>query len=138
MLIRSCLNLWIVALLLSAPLLADAEERGGEPNKSKYDSYIVLMDLKPAIAYDGDVKGFKATKAPSGKKFNPNSARAREYAKMLTEEHDELLEATGIGKRQKVHDYTMSVNGFSARMTHEQAKALHSHQFVILCLHSCM
>lgn len=122
---------WVLVLSLAGSLSANAVERDARVQKSNYDSYIVVMDLSPAIIYDGDVQGYEATKPRKGKKINPNSAHVRKYTKMLTAEHDELLRAAGISANKKLNDYSVAINGFSARMTHEQAMALQLNKKVI-------
>lgn len=89
--------------------------------KGKYDSYIVLMELDPVISYEGGVGKFKATKPGKGQKINPKSAHVRKYSKHLRESHDKILAAAGISAGAKLHDYTVALNGFAAKITHEQA-----------------
>lgn len=85
-------------------------------------SYIVMFDADPAIAYDGKVKGLKATKPASGKKLNQNSAAVKKYSAHLVATHDEALAAVGVSS--KFYDYTISFNGAAALMTGAQAAQL--------------
>ena len=50
----------LAALSLSATALADGAS--ATVPKSEYDSYIVIMAQDPAIAYEGGIKGYQATK----------------------------------------------------------------------------
>ena len=73
--------------------------------------YIVMMVEDPAIAYEGDIKGLKATKPAKGKKYNPNSAASRAYeAHLLNGQADALAAVDG----DAVYNYTVSFNGFAA------------------------
>ena len=89
--------------------------------KGEYDSYIVVMELDPAVAYKGEIKKYPATKPGKGKKINPNSALVKKYTKFLNKSHDEILSAAGVNASAKLHDYNIALNGFAAQMTHEQA-----------------
>ena len=41
------------------------------------DIYIVQLEGDPVLAYDGGIRGYKATKPGKGKKINPNSAHVK-------------------------------------------------------------
>ena len=45
--------------------------------------YIIVMAQEPAIAYEGDIQGYLATKPGKGGKINPNSAHVRKYSQFL-------------------------------------------------------
>jgi hypothetical protein len=66
-----------------------------------HDIYIVTMAADPAIAYEGDLKGYTATKPGKGKKINPNSAHVRKYVGHLSRSHDDALKAAGVKKQQQ-------------------------------------
>lgn len=97
-------------------------------------SYIVVMIEEPAIAYEGDVAGLPATKPGRGGKINPNSAHVQKYEKFLEERHEESLEEAGADVSQKVHDYTISLNGYSALLTEAQANAIKNQDGVTLVM----
>ncbi|MEZ4661541.1 MAG: S8 family serine peptidase [Caldilineaceae bacterium] len=84
-------------------------------------SYIVIMDLKPMIAYEGDVPGYALTKPAKGGKMNPNSREAQRYAQFLQQSHDNVLRAVGASADSKVNEYFYALNGFSATLTANQA-----------------
>jgi len=83
--------------------------------------YIVRMTGQPVSAYDGEVKGLKATKPAKGKKINPNGAAVVKYVDYLTARHDEAVAKVG-GK--KLQDYVYVYNGFSAKLSTKQAAAM--------------
>lgn len=97
---------------------------GKQVQKGEYNSYIVVMELDPAIAYKGDIKKYPATKPGKGKKINPNSAHVKKYAQFLNKSHDDTLTAAGLSVGAKLHDYTIALNGFAAQMTHAQANKI--------------
>ena len=92
--------------------------------QSDVQSYIVVMELDPIIAYEGGVENYKATKPGKGNKVNPNSAHVRKYQNFLKQNQRESIEAAGANASQQVHSFTMALNGYSALLTEEQAKAI--------------
>ena len=89
----------------------------------KVDSwvYFVLMDLDPAIAYEGKIAGLSATKPTKGKKFNSKSAHVKQYRNFLKTKHDAVLNAVGVRKDKKIYDFSVALNGFVAQLTEAQA-----------------
>ena len=99
---------WVGVTLFSFNLSttpAQAESADATLAKSEYDSYIVLMEPAPAIQYEGDIKGYEATKPGKNKKVNPKSAHVRKYTKMLNRRHDEVLSRSGVSKHNYVGNY---------------------------------
>ena len=47
--------------------------------KAQEKAYVVWMAGDPVVAYDGGIKGLKATKPAKGKKLNPNSKAVIDY-----------------------------------------------------------
>ena len=90
----------------------------------KSDVYIVLMGADPVVAYTGGVPGLDATKPKKGKKINPKNAGVQKYSKYLKSQHNAALKAVGTDETVKVHDYTIALNGFAARLSDAQAKNL--------------
>ena len=86
--------------------------------------YIIQMIDDPVVAYEGGIKGLKKTKPAKGKKINPNSPHVIDYVGYLNAKHEEALSKVGGGK--KVYSYQYSFNGFSAKLSHGQAKKLQS------------
>jgi subtilisin family serine protease len=94
-------------------------------------SYIVLMDLAPAITYDGGVANIPATKPEKGQKINPRNDNVRRYQAHLEKTHDDSLGSVGASGQQKVNDYSIALNGYSALLTPAQAQALEGAKGVV-------
>jgi subtilisin family serine protease len=99
------------------------------PAKFKSSVYIVQMKGDPVATYDGDIRGFPATRPAPGKKLNPNSAAVRKYAAYLDSQHDAVINAIGAG--EKIYDYRYALHGFAAVMSEAQAAAARSHGDVV-------
>ena len=52
------------------------------------DIYIVQLAGAPVITYEGDIKGYKATKPGRGGKINRNSAHVKKYAAYLEDQQE--------------------------------------------------
>lgn len=100
--------------------------------------YVVIMAAAPVVAYDGDVAGLPATKPGKGEKVNPNSAHVKQYEKFLEREHNQALEAVGVSPSTKLHDYTISLNGFAVQLTPEQVDDMARQPGVALVLPDVM
>ncbi|ROS00154.1 subtilisin family serine protease [Sinobacterium caligoides] len=119
-------------LLLATSALA-VQSDVAKVTKSPHGSYIVIMKLKPAISYDGNISGYKATKPTANQRFSTKSNAAQSYKNKLRKDHDEVLATYGL-KDKKVHDYSNAINGFSARMSYEQAKSIALNKKVAMVL----
>jgi subtilisin family serine protease len=84
--------------------------------------YIVIMNGAPAVAYEGDVKGYRATAPRDGQKINPNAADVVRYTTYLSGKHDAALASVGASK--KLYSYTFSLDAVAAPLTAAQANAL--------------
>jgi len=93
----------------------------GDIQESTNGIYIVQMIDNPVVAYEGDIKGLKATAPKNGQKIDPNSSNVVNYVTYLTSKHDKALAKAG---GQKVYDYVYSFNGFAAKLSLDQAKKL--------------
>lgn len=89
---------------------------------SKTDIYIVQMAQQPVAAYEGGIKGLRGTKPGKNKKLNPKDPAVIAYADYLLTQQDEALQRVGGGR--KVHSYKYAFNGFAAKLTGKQRKAL--------------
>ena len=107
-------------LLLLVSMLFAASLEAAEP----VDSYIVVMELDPAVAYDGDISGLAATQPAEGQDINPNSVQVIRYQNFLKNSHAASLKAAGASETQKVNEYTIALNGYSALLTADQAKEI--------------
>ncbi|MFZ7111693.1 MAG: S8 family peptidase [Desulfatiglandales bacterium] len=117
----------IMALVMIMPVAAKAA-------KAANDVYIVIMAADPAVAYKGGIEGLPPTKPGKGRKINPHSALVKKYQKFLEKEHNKALEAVGVRPAAKIHDYTISLNGFAAPMTKVQAAQMAKQPGVALVL----
>ncbi|MDX2418251.1 MAG: S8 family serine peptidase [Xanthomonadales bacterium] len=90
--------------------------------------YIVQMKDSPVIAYEGNVKGFKATKPGKGKKLNRNSAHVKKYSGFLERKQNRVAKSVGA---ERVYNYLYAINGFAARMTAADAEKLKANPDVL-------
>ena len=124
-----------LVVVSAGPILATADYTnatidGPRPAAPDHNVYIVTMAADPVIAYEGDIKGYGATKPGKGKKVNPRSANVRKYVGLLNQSHDDALKAVGANKNRKIHDYAMALNGFAAQLSESQAISLASQKNV--------
>mgnify|MGYP001822612066 CR=1 FL=1 len=128
--LRAALACAIVVVISGTPGAQAAEgavaaaAAGNTVERSPHGVYVAIMAADPVIAYEGDVKGYAATKPGKGKKINPNSARVKKYAKFLENGHREALAGAGGKSSDKLHDYKYAVNGFAAKLSYAKAKEL--------------
>ncbi len=126
--IRSRGALLAFAILAIVVFLVPAASIGATGQKS----YVVVMKADPAVAYDGGVPGIPATKPGKGKKINPNSAAVKKYDAHLKSQHNQSLQKVGAPTSDKVNDYTIALNGYSAILTDDQAAALSAQKDVAI------
>ena len=117
----------IIALLVMVfPASAKKDVFDTEGNNGKKagnpGTYIVQMAAAPVVAYEGGIKGLKATAPKNGQKIDPYSPEVTAYVGYLNASHDAALNSVGGGK--KIYDYNYSFNGFSAVLSPEQAAKL--------------
>ena len=121
--------LTLLCFLAVLPVETAAEPEANLPEKARFGvppaaengAYVVIMEGEPAISYEGGLVSFEATKPTKPKGFQPASAGVRAYANMLDEKHDRLLASAGIALTRKTSSYRLALNGFAARITHDQA-----------------
>ena len=92
--------------------------------KSATNTYIVRLAEMPVAAYDGEIKGYKATRPMKGRKLNPQSSDVKAYSGYLTSRHDDVLKS--VGGKSKLYSYKYAYNGFAATLTKKQADSLRS------------
>ena len=121
--ITAVVVLLIVVLAIAVPAFGapQGQEGNGSGKAASNSIYIVQMNDKPVVAYDGGVAGFAATKPASGQKINPNSAKVAKYAGYLKGTHDKALGQVG---GSKVYSYVYSYNGFAAKLSELQAEQM--------------
>ncbi|MBU6315494.1 MAG: S8 family serine peptidase [Acidobacteria bacterium] len=91
---------------------------------AKSGVYIVVMKGDPAVAYTGGIAGLRATKPAPGRKLDRRNVDVRKYAAHLEGEQNKALAAVGVPRAAKLTSYRFAANGFSAKLTTEQADAL--------------
>ena len=111
-----------VSLAISQSAVAALSDVVVEP--AEYGSYIVIMNQDPAAAYSGGLAGFAATKPTGNAKLATKSASVQNFTAMLKSGQTAAMNAVGVPASKVVHRYTYALNGFSALMSPEQAKAL--------------
>jgi subtilisin family serine protease len=116
---RVALSLTVLALLGAVVGPVNAAGSGGQYARGLY---IVRMADLPAVAYDGSIKGYKATRPAPGSKIDPFAPDVTKYVGYLKNQHDNALQRAGGGN--KLYDYSFSYNGFLARLSAGQAAAL--------------
>jgi subtilisin family serine protease len=113
----------LLAMLLPSQVLGASPQQAGA-KEAKFDKggvFIVEMTDAPVVAYEGGVKGLKATAPGKGKKIDPNGTDVVRYVGYLTGKHDAALAKAG---GTKLYDYVYAYNGFAARLTAAQANKL--------------
>ena len=115
-----------VAFSVTAPAFANSENGGGKKAGQQFNNgvYIVQMADDPVVAYNGGIKGLKATAPKNGQKIDPNSADVVNYVSYLNGKHNGAL--AKVGGANKLYDYSYSFNGFAAQLTADQAAKLSS------------
>ena len=109
-----------IALIPASPSIA-ASGKAGKPAPSN-SVYIVRMADAPAIAYDGKIKGYAATRPAKGRKINLDDANVGRYVAHLSAKHDSMLQKVGGGR--KLYSYGYAFNGFAAELSSAQADKL--------------
>jgi len=130
-----------VALAFAAPAFAQElqleestalqqlEGPASNQKKASTATYIVRLRENPVVAYDGDIKGLKATRPAKGKKLDPEAPDVVAYVSYLQARHDAVLAQHGGG--QKLQSYGYAFNGFAARLSSKQAQSLATNPAVV-------
>ena len=92
------------------------------------DIYIVQLRAEPIATYAGGVAGLRATAPAKGQKIARDAAEVKAYADHLRAQQDAVLNRVG---GEKIYSYTVTVNGFAAKLTAQQAEAMRAHDDVI-------
>lgn len=85
-------------------------------------TYIVQLKDEPAATYQGTTAGYAATQATPGAPFRPHAAAALAWNSYLRGKQLSVLSTVSGAK--PISQYDTVFNGFSARLTPAQAKAL--------------
>ncbi|MEZ2391263.1 S8 family serine peptidase [bacterium RCC_150] len=100
-----------------------------DPNSYKDGRYVVVLAEKPAATYDGGTPGYAATKPQPGKKLDVGKPEVKQYQAHLQQRHQDVAKQQNVSIR---HDYTTSINGFSATLSASQAVNLAKNPQVVL------
>jgi subtilisin family serine protease len=116
---------------LVVALCAVAVAATGATAAESAKSYIVVMEAAPAIAYEGGQPNLPATKPGKGNKINKNNTNVQKYRAHLEAKHDASLNSVGAGD-DKINDYSIALNGYSALLSEAQAAAVEQQKGVAL------
>ncbi len=103
------------AFAMSVPAVGaqNDAQMAGTPKQvvpSTNGSYIVVMQADPLVATEG--------------KENLDSKKAKKRASDLQKSHDKALTDAGVNTVEKVNDYVVALNGFSATLSYAKAQKL--------------
>ena len=85
-------------------------------------TYIVQLRDEPAASYQGTTAGYAATQAVPGTQFDARSTAARSYSAYLRTKQSAVLST--VSGATVITQYDTVFNGFTARLTPDQAAAL--------------
>ena len=83
--------------------------------------YIVSLATAPVAAYDGDVKGFAATRPTDGRRVDVSSTKAKRYRSYLRTQQDTVAARVGVKPKSR---FEIGLTAFTAKLTPGQAKTL--------------
>lgn len=108
------ISLAVLALLSSAALHAGADDIRR--------SYIVQLADKPVASYGGEVAGLAATRPAPGRRLDVGAADVQAYIAYLEQQKNSVT--ASVPAAQIGHQYKLAFNGFSARLTEAEVRAL--------------
>ncbi|MDO5740601.1 MAG: S8 family peptidase [Ornithinimicrobium sp.] len=112
------------AVTVVSPLALSATAAPQLQTDTSRKTYIVQLDAAPIAAYDGGTAGIPATAPAPGAKVNVRSKNARAYEAHLRKEQVKALREAGIAPKTKTHEFTVALNGFTAKLTPTEAVTL--------------
>ena len=80
----------VIVVLTATTLFAGGNQAfasGAAADKNSSNIYIVRMADEPVVAYNGSVRGYRATAPGQGKKIDPTSTAVVQYAGYLDARH---------------------------------------------------
>ena len=107
---------------IAAAVALFAVSGGAAVGAQEKSTYIIQMSESPVVAYDGEIAGFKATRAAKGAKIDPLSAVVTKYVGYLKGAHATTL--AKVGGAEKLYDYFYTYNGVAAKLTEGQVVLL--------------
>ena len=122
----------VMTFAIVSPTAADTPtiDPTGIFEESPNGIYIVQMVDKPVVAYEGDIKGYPATKPAPGQKINPQDGKVVKYADFLKTKHDAVLGQINASGN-KVYSFVYAFNGFAAELNAAQAAKLSARPDVV-------
>ena len=112
----------VAALSVPTTVVIAAPAKAAAAGKFTNKAYIVRLAEKPVVAYDGGIKGLKATRPGKGQKIDRTVPAVVNYRSFLESRQDAVLASVGGGK--KLYSYGYVFNGFAAELTAAQAEKL--------------
>ncbi|MGZ0712061.1 S8 family serine peptidase (plasmid) [Coraliomargarita sp. W4R53] len=123
--LRTAAVVTLVALFASttsASFGATAEEVTiPAPIDSPSGNYIVILDEEPVAGYDGGEAGLAPTKPAEGEKLDSRSLDSKKYTAFLKTRQAAVADEAGV---EVEASYQVTLNGFSAQMSPEEAAKL--------------
>ena len=83
--------------------------------------YLVTLKDQPAATYDGTLDGLARTEVDAGARLDARSDAVERYTDHLARAQRSVADAVGV---TPTHQYSLTTNGFSAKLTAAQVKAL--------------
>ena len=123
----AALGLFALAALTSVALFA--VPASGAPSTGTTKTYIVQTIQAPAVAYDGGIAGYAATRPAPGREIDRTADAVKRYTAYLNAQHGAVL--AKVGGAERIYDYNISYNGFAAKLTEQQAAALKTTKGVV-------
>ncbi len=108
------LTLAVIAVLSGLSLQASADEAR--------HSYIVQLADAPVANYTGGVNGLAATKPAAGTRLDVTAQNVQDYIAYLDQQQSSATAL--VPDAQIVHKYKLVLNGFAARLTDAEVRAL--------------
>ena len=112
-----------LAVTTSLSVKAAPADPGALPSSSTGapGRYIVTLTDQPVASYEGDVKGYAATRPTNGRKVQVTSAAAKRYRSYLTKQQDKAAARVGVRAQKR---FAVALNGFTTTLTPKQARTL--------------
>jgi len=107
-------SLAVLALLSGLALQAAADEAR--------HTYIVRLADAPAATYSGGVNGLPATRPAPGARLDVSASDVQAYLSYLEQKQSSV--AATVPAAEIIHQYTLVLNGFAARLTDAEVRAL--------------
>jgi len=98
-----------------------------QPTAGTSGRYVVLMASDPVASYEGGVQGFRATAPGLRQQLNADAPRVQAYAGFLRRQHSRVMRDAGVESSDITRQYSYALNGFAAKLTSDEVRAL-SHE----------